>query len=63
MDNTILLVIPLLLVQLGLMAFALYDLAKRPKVRGGNKWPWGILIVVVNLIGPILYFVVGREEE
>ena len=61
--NQWLLIIPLILVEIGLMAFALYDLVKRKRVKGGNKWVWGVIIVVVNLIGPILYFVIGREEE
>jgi len=61
--NQWLLIIPLILVEIGLMAFALYDLVKRRRVKGGNKWVWGVVIVVVNLIGPILYFVIGREEE
>ena len=61
--NPWLLIIPLILVEIGLMAFALYDLVKRKRVKGGNKWVWGVIIVVVNLIGPILYFVIGREEE
>ena len=56
------LLIPLLIVQLGLMVFALIDLAKRQKTRG-PKWVWALVIVFVNLIGPIIYFVVGREEE
>lgn len=61
--NQWLLIIPLILVEIGLMAFALYDLVKRKRVKGGNKWVWVVIIVVVNLIGPILYFVIGREEE
>ena len=58
-----LLIIPLWLVQVGLMVFALVNLVKRPKVKGGNKWLWAVLIVFVNIIGPLLYFVLGREEE
>jgi Phospholipase_D-nuclease N-terminal len=57
------LVIPLLLIEVGLLAFALYDLITRKRVRGGNKWVWGIIIVFLNFIGPIIYFVLGREEE
>jgi hypothetical protein len=57
------LVIPLVLIEAGLLAFALIDLVRRKKVRGGNKWVWGVIIVVVNFIGPILYFILGREEE
>ncbi len=57
------LLIPIAVIQLGLMAFALVDLIKRKKVRGGNKWPWGVLVVIVGCVGPILYFVIGRQEE
>lgn len=63
MGQLIALLIPLVLVELGLLGFALYDLVKRKRVRGGNKWLWGIIIVVVEIFGPILYFVLGREEE
>jgi len=63
MDSTFLLVIPLVLVQLGLMVFALYDLVKRKKVKTDSKILWAIIIIFVNIIGPILYFVLGREEE
>jgi hypothetical protein len=63
LGQLIALLIPLVLVELGLLGFALYDLIKRKRVRGGNKWLWGIIIVVVEIFGPILYFVLGREEE
>jgi hypothetical protein len=63
LGQLIALLIPLVLVELGLLAFALYDLIKRKRVRGGNKWVWGIIIVVVEIFGPILYFVLGREED
>ncbi|HSM25066.1 MAG TPA: PLD nuclease N-terminal domain-containing protein [Anaerolineaceae bacterium] len=56
------LLIPLFLVQLGLMIFALIDLIKREKTKG-PKWLWVIIVVFVNLIGPIIYFVAGREED
>jgi len=56
------LLIPLFLIQLGLMIAALVDLLKREKTKG-PKWLWIIIVVFVNLIGPIIYFVIGREEE
>jgi len=55
------LIIPIVLLQLGLMVFALVDLAKRERTKG-PKWMWIIIIVLGELIGPIVYFVVGREE-
>ena len=62
-DQIWLLVIPLILVELGLMIFALVDLVRRPKVKGNNKWLWGILVVGIGIIGPLIYFMLGREEE
>lgn len=56
------LLIPLFLIQLGLMIAALVDLIKREKTKG-PKWMWIIIVVFVNMIGPIVYFVVGREDE
>jgi hypothetical protein len=55
------LLIPILLLQLGLIVAALWDLSRQPATRG-PKWVWVIIIVLVNIIGPILYFVLGRRE-
>ena len=53
--------IPIILLQLALMATALVDLVRRERTRG-PKWVWALIIVFVNLIGPIIYLVLGREE-
>ncbi len=53
--------IPIVLLQLGLMAFALVDLIRRERTKG-PKWVWALVIIFVNLIGPIIYLVIGREE-
>ncbi len=54
--------IPLLILQLILLVVALVDLIKRQKVRGDNKVLWALLIVLVNIIGPVVYLIFGREE-
>ena len=55
--------IPILVIQLGLLIAALYDLTRQTRaVKGGSKVVWALVIIFVNLIGPILYFLVGREE-
>lgn len=56
------LLIPLLILQLVLMTVALIDLARRPKTRG-PKWVWVLVVIFINTIGPIIYFVLGREDE
>jgi ABC-2 type transport system ATP-binding protein len=59
----LLLLVPIVVVQLGLMAFAVADLLHQDRrVRGGSKPMWALIIVFVNLFGPILYFLVGRDE-
>ncbi|MCX6374318.1 MAG: ABC transporter ATP-binding protein, partial [Actinobacteria bacterium] len=52
----------LALVELGLLAWALVDLARRPadRVTGGSRLLWLLLCLFVQLIGPALYLVVGR---
>ena len=55
--------IPLFIIQVALMVIALIDLAKRERVRGGNKVIWAVVIVLVNVIGPIIYLFAGRQEN
>jgi hypothetical protein len=54
--------IPVVFVQLILLVVALLDLLKREKTRG-PKWVWVLVILFVNLFGPIIYFVFGRDNE
>lgn len=55
------LLIPIIILQLGLMIAALIDVIKREKTKG-PKWMWILIIVLVNLFGPIVYFIAGRDE-
>lgn len=52
-----------LLLEIVLDVVALVDLYRRPveTVALGNKWAWVALIVLVNLIGAVLYFAIGRR--
>jgi hypothetical protein len=54
--------IPLFLIQIGLLVWAIFDLVKRARVRGGSKVIWVLVILFVNIIGPIIYLAWGREE-
>jgi hypothetical protein len=56
------LLIPVVLIELGLMVTALVDLIRRPQTRG-PKWAWVLVIVLINFIGPIIYFIAGRKDE
>lgn len=61
-ETILLLAAPIIVIQLGLMIWALIDLERRPSVRGGNKIVWALIVVFASIIGPVLYFLVGREE-
>lgn len=54
--------IPIVLIELGLLSYALVDLIRRERTKG-PKWMWGIIIVVVNIFGPIIYLLLGREDS
>ena len=56
-----LLLLPLILIQYALLIVALIDVLRRERTKG-PKWAWILVIVLVNLIGPIVYFLFGREE-
>lgn len=55
------LLLPILLIQLGLMVYCLVDLSRREQTRG-PKWLWAVLIILGQLWGPIAYLFIGREE-
>jgi hypothetical protein len=44
------------------MVTALVDLIRRAQTHG-PKWAWALVIILVNFIGPIIYFVAGRKDE
>ena len=60
----VLLLLPVILIELGLILFALRDLLRPERtVRGESKLMWGLVICFISLLGPILYLTVGRQEE
>ena len=59
----VLLLLPILVIQLGLMVFALWDITRpERRVRGDSKLMWGLIVVLIGMLGPIVYLAVGREE-
>lgn len=64
-QENIVLIIPVLIIQIALMIFALIDLSKREKseIRGENKLLWVLVIIFLSIIGPIVYFILGKNNE
>ncbi len=57
------LLIPIAVLQLGLMLAALISILKHKEYKTGNRALWVILSLFVSIIGPILYFVLGKTDE
>ena len=53
--------IPVILLELILLVIALLDLLRREKTNG-PKWLWVLVIIFIQLIGPITYLIIGRKE-
>lgn len=55
------LIAPLIVLQLILMIVALVCWFKDEDLNG-PKWVWLLVILFVNIFGPILYFLIGRKK-
>ncbi|MDQ0232583.1 PLDc N-terminal domain-containing protein [Metabacillus malikii] len=53
---------PLIVLHLILMITALVSCIREEETRG-PKWMWILIILFINLIGPVLYFVIGRRND
>ncbi len=60
--ETVLLLLPLITIQVGL---AIYCAVKifREGVENLNKWAWLAICLFVNLLGPVIFLIVGRKKE
>lgn len=56
---------PLIVVQVAFQAYALYDLfkIKSGKTKNLTAIYWCIIIILGEILGPAIYFLVGRSEE
>jgi len=55
--------LPVLLVELTLMLTALIHVLKHKNYRFANRVIWIAIVVIIGIIGPVLYFTVGKGEE
>jgi hypothetical protein len=56
--------IPLVIVQFALLGYTLYHILTHTQYKRGNRALWLIItIVLMNFIGPILYFILGKEDN
>lgn len=54
---------PLILIQLAVEIYALVDLGRKGKTKNLSPVIWVLIILLVNMIGAILYLLIGRSDE
>jgi hypothetical protein len=55
--------LPLVIVQFVLLGYTLYHILTHDTYKRGNRTLWLIVVLVLmNYVGPILYFLLGKED-
>lgn len=58
------LLIPIIILEIGLLVYTIYHILTHSHYKHGNRVLWLVVAIVgMELIGPILYFILGREED
>lgn len=56
--------IPMIILELGLLGYTLWHILTHKTYKRGNRTLWLIVTIVgMNYVGPILYFILGKEDE
>lgn len=63
LDRTqIALIIPVIILYLALLLTAIIDLARNWQTRK-NPIIWLLVIIFINIFGPVIYLIFGRKED
>ncbi len=56
--------IPLVIAEFALLGYTLYHILTHSTYKRGNRTLWLIItIILMNFVGPVLYFLLGREDS
>lgn len=56
--------IPLVIAQFSLLGYTLYHILTHDTYKRWNRTVWLVItLVLMNFVGPILYFVFGKEDS
>jgi len=55
--------IPLVIAEFGLLGYTLYHILTHKSYKRGSRGLWlAVTLIGMNFVGPILYFLLGKEE-
>lgn len=56
-------ILPLAIAELALLVYTLYHILTHKHYKNGNRTLWLVIVIVgMEFIGPILYFIFGKED-
>ncbi|GKH33155.1 PLDc N-terminal domain-containing protein [Muricomes sp. OA1] len=55
--------LPVIIIELILMVTALIHVLRHPNYRFGNRVVWIVIVVFIQIAGPIVYFLFGRGDD
>ena len=56
-------IIPLAVAQFALMAYAVIHILTHSRYKRGSRPLWLVVSILVNFIGPILYILLGKDDQ
>ncbi|MGL4773000.1 MAG: PLDc N-terminal domain-containing protein [Clostridium sp.] len=64
LKDNIALLLPLIILNLGLMGVSYFDLIRRDvkTLKLEKKWPWALLILL-QIVGPVIYLVSAKKSN
>ena len=63
-SSLLLILLPIVVIEVGLVVFSLVDLFKPERhVVGNSKLVWALVIVLIGTIGPVVYLLAGRKQD
>ena len=62
-QDLLLVLIPLVIVELALLAYTLWQIFTHDSYKRGSRALWVVVAIVgMEFIGPLLYFLLGKED-
>lgn len=56
--------IPLIVAEFALLGYAIYHILTHKNYKRGNRTLWLVIVVIgMQFIGPVLYFILGKEND
>ena len=55
--------LPVIVIELTLAIFSFIHVLRHPHYKLGNKIIWSLVVLFIQFIGPVIYFIFGRGED